>query len=389
MSAPDKRASIRLPYRELLLLFFGSRVFIYVVAALGLAGIGKGPHFRESHTVMDWFLRWDAWWYIDVIEHGYRAAPDASLNVGYFPLYPWIARAFTLGGLINTAAAGTLAALAGLWLACVALWRLVHDEWNDAALATTSVAFLLVSPVGFFFSALYSESWFLALSIGCFVAARRRGWWLAGLLGALAALTRFVGVALIVPLVWEFVETHRRAAGVPSSVGSGAGGRAQAQGGWWPGLACLLPLAGYGTYCVIMWAKFGNPLMYSVANAESGRHFTWFWGLFARPSFTGLPAFYQIWFAGAVLIALGTLTVGVLLRMPHSFAILVLTYTGIYLSARFVDSLPRYFAGLFPFYVALALLARWRPALAVPLLSLCAALLAFSVVLFVNGYWFT
>jgi hypothetical protein len=56
-------------------------------------------------------------------------------------------------------------------------------------------------PMAFYFSAVYSESMFLALSLGCIYSARHGKWLLAGVLGALAAATRNSGVMLIVPIV--------------------------------------------------------------------------------------------------------------------------------------------------------------------------------------------
>jgi Gpi18-like mannosyltransferase len=74
-----------------------------------------------------------------------------------------------------------------------------------------AVAFLLFGPVSFFFSSIYSEALFLPLAIGCIDRARRGRWWQAGALGALAGLTRFIGLMLVIPLVWQYAESHLRA----------------------------------------------------------------------------------------------------------------------------------------------------------------------------------
>jgi hypothetical protein len=60
-------------------------------------------------------------------------------------------------------------------------------------------------PMAYFFSAVYSESLFLALSVGCVLAARRGRWALAGLLGGLGALSRNSGIVLAVPIVLLFL----------------------------------------------------------------------------------------------------------------------------------------------------------------------------------------
>lgn len=374
--AASAAPALPVPWRTLGLLFLGSRVLIYLFAAVSLRWLPRASDFLPPRTIADWFLRWDALWYFDVAEHGYHfvRAGDPT-NVGYLPLYPWLLRAVSLGGLLDYRYAGYLVSLLGLWLATVWLWQLVARETRDARTATVSVVFLLFGPVTFFFSTLYSESWFLPLTIGALAAARERRWWLAGACGALAAFTRFVGIAILVPLLVEAVVAARaeRRRIPPLTVL----------------VACGLPVAGALAYGAVMWHLFDNPFMYFQAQQHWGRHFTWFWDLFARRSFTELPGFFQAWFAGTTVIAFLLLLTGVVLRMPLSFTTYVLTFAFIYISARFADSLPRYFSALFPFYLVVALLARrWRASFA-PMLAISIALLAMSVFLFVNGYWFT
>lgn len=363
----------RVPLRQLLLLYASSRLFIYAVAGLSLATVAKPKNFDAPHGLLNWFMRWDANWYLDVVQRGYWFVHSGhDTNVGYFPLLPLVTWLGSLGGILNPVAVGLAVGFVGFWAACPLLWRFVYDEWNDPNLATWSVALLLFSPVSFFFSNFYSESLFLPLTIGCLWAARRKHWWIAGGLGALAGLTRYVGIVMIVPLVTELVlDRHRSPIRIRSV------------------LACLLPAAGYGAYCLFMWIKFGNPHMYAEAQLVSGRHFTWFWGLFTRESFTGLQWFYQMWFGGAVLIAFAFMLAGAFFRLPVSLTVFLLSFSFVYISARFVDSLPRYFAALFPFYIVLAMLCRRAPVIRIPLIAAMSILQAIAVTLFVNGYWFT
>ena len=91
-----------------------------------------------------------------------------------------------------------VALLAGL----VVLYRLTELELGDAV-ARRTVLLLCVFPTAFFLFAPYTESLFLALSVGCLYAARRRSWLLAGYLGALASATRSTGVLLAAALAVE------------------------------------------------------------------------------------------------------------------------------------------------------------------------------------------
>ncbi|HWK81766.1 MAG TPA: mannosyltransferase family protein [Thermomicrobiales bacterium] len=63
-------------------------------------------------------------------------------------------------------------------------------------------------PTSFFFTAVYTESLFLLLAVSALYAARRRMWWLAGLIGLLAALTRSAGVMLLAPFAVLFIQQH-------------------------------------------------------------------------------------------------------------------------------------------------------------------------------------
>jgi hypothetical protein len=92
-----------------------------------------------------------------------------------------------------------------LWL----LHRLADRELGGAA-AGAAVLLLTFAPVSFFFTAVYTESLFLALSVGAFAAARDKRWVLACLLAAGASITRLTGVVLVVPIAIMYLRTQRR-----------------------------------------------------------------------------------------------------------------------------------------------------------------------------------
>jgi hypothetical protein len=71
------------------------------------------------------------------------------------------------------------------------------------------VLLVAFAPLSLFFSAVYTESLFLALSVGSIYAARRGRWRLACGLGGLAAATRVTGVGLAVPLLIMYVKERR------------------------------------------------------------------------------------------------------------------------------------------------------------------------------------
>src|SRR3954453_21416927 len=137
---------------------------------------------------------WDSVWYLSIAGDGY-ADPQRS---AFFPLYPLLVRA---GGWVlgSPLVAGALLSLGCFVVALVLLHELTRLELGAGAARWTVLA-LAWSPMSFFFSAVYSEALFLAVSVGAFLAARRGRWWLAGLLGGLGAATRSAGIVLVVPL---------------------------------------------------------------------------------------------------------------------------------------------------------------------------------------------
>ena len=154
---------------------------------------------------------WDATHYLRLAEHGYAAAGGSRVSLVFFPLYPWlvrlaafVARDYTLAALIVSGFASVATALL--------LRRLARCDESEAV-SRNAVWFLLIFPTSYFLHIPYTESLFLALTLGCFLAVRKAHWALAGLLGAGACLTRVNGLILLPALATEvalqFWETRR------------------------------------------------------------------------------------------------------------------------------------------------------------------------------------
>jgi len=144
--------------------------------------------------------RWDSVWYLAIAQNGYAHQPPRT---AFFPLYPLVLRG--LGVVIpSDLVAGVLVSLVAFGIALRLLYRLVALDLG-AELARITVMLIAFCPMAYFFSAVYSESLYLALSVGCLLSARLGRWWLAGLLGGLAAASRNSGIVLIVPVVLMYL----------------------------------------------------------------------------------------------------------------------------------------------------------------------------------------
>jgi Gpi18-like mannosyltransferase len=155
--------------------------------------------------------RWDATHYLRLAEKGYVAMGEARVSLVFFPLYPWVVRivAFIVRNYLIAAfvVSGIASVAAGLLLQ-----RLTRcDEPEEVARNT--VWFLFIFPTSYFLHCGYTESLFLAHTLGCLLAARLDRWAIAGLLGAAACLTRVNGLMLVPVLaveVWLDYRDKRR-----------------------------------------------------------------------------------------------------------------------------------------------------------------------------------
>jgi hypothetical protein len=191
-----------------------SRALVWVAgiaAVLALDPAARAPDFDPLHyttpygeppdTVVAPGARWDSVWYLTVAHSGYG---DDPARPAFFPLYPLALR--VLGSDVIL---GILLSLACFAVAAVLLHRLTAIELGAAA-AGPAVTVLALFPGSLFFSMVYSEALFLALSVGAVYAARTGRWPLAGALGALATATRSAGLVLLVPLVLLWWAHSRR-----------------------------------------------------------------------------------------------------------------------------------------------------------------------------------
>lgn len=158
------------------------------------AGVTKqlGP---VANALVASAVRSDAFHYLAIADYGYT---HNSGDPVFFPLYPLLIH--VLGFITGSILAGVLISVVSFAIALVLLHRLTELELGKPA-ANTTVLIVAFAPLSFFFSAVYTEALFLALSVGAVYAARRQRWALAGMLAALATVTRATGVLLLVPLV--------------------------------------------------------------------------------------------------------------------------------------------------------------------------------------------
>jgi hypothetical protein len=250
--------------RDALAAWLGQRLLLLALVWL-VQRFTSRPSLASLYRV--WTL-WDAGHYAQIAATGYRDHSQAA----FYPLFPLIARALAplVGG--DPALAGILIANAAC-LAAFALLRLLVEQDLGPAVARRTLLYLALFPTGMFFAAGYTESLFLLLAIGAFLALRARRWLVAGLLAALATLTRATGLVLALPIAVAAFEAYRLRWARLSGLRGWERLRASTALG-----AALLPLAAYIGFQLMLDATFGLPGAQQRAEAQFwGRQPDWPW----------------------------------------------------------------------------------------------------------------
>lgn len=152
--------------------------------------------------------QYDAYHYLGIAELGYGGYLEGGkpLFVVFFPLYPWLVRLLHLI-VPDYALCGFLVSGASYVGACYMFARLTTEEFGRRV-SRLALAFLSAYPFAFFFASLYTEALFLLLSVSCFYFIRKHKYPLAGVFGALAALTRMQGLLLAAVAFAEYCTTE-------------------------------------------------------------------------------------------------------------------------------------------------------------------------------------
>ena len=242
-----------------------SRIIIWAVGLATLIMFGRNGYalpFNDPNHLTEPFAqvwanflvepgaRWDSVWYLGIAHSGYFAKPATA----FFPLYPLLIHlgTFVLGSALL---AGLVISVCSLVVALYLLYLLARLDLGESG-ARTTLLLLAFFPTSFFFSAVYTEALFLALSVGAIYAARRDRWAIASLLACLAAASRSNGLLVIVPLAWIYLYGPRDAE--PRG----------ATGSWWrpryplsrSALWLLLVPAGVVAYLGYLWITHNAPL---------------------------------------------------------------------------------------------------------------------------------
>ena len=380
-------ARLRQPVGEAILPFLAARAI--VLGALGLA------HFAVDRThpsaagvgarVHEGLLGWDAGYYETIARVGYH--PLGKEGLRFFPAVPVLTHVLAWVPGIDDGAALLVIANVAAFVATVLLFALVRRETGNPVTASRALWFLSLSPAAYVLVMGYAESTLLCLTIGCFLALRPRPsagggggrhesaprpqFLLAALLAFVAALTRPIGVLLILVVLVELVRWWNRI------------GRGQRLAGLVALVAPVVGLAGFGVWAHHEVGDFWAPLRVQL---ESGHH-----GGLSDPFVTLVhdargvfhhhvgTALHVPWVIVALVLLIVCWRV-----LPASYTLFTAAILAVAVAGTNLDSFERYALSAFPLAIAAAVVLRGPRTERVVLVLLPAALAGYALLAFLN-----
>lgn len=286
-------------------------------------GVGPaGPHMSfTGGSHLRGLARWDGGWYHHIANHGYGQHTDGKQSpVAFFPGYPLAMRfggrligSDILAGIALTAASGTGSAVL-FWHWCrgrVSSWPALTV--TATSFATTATLVLLLYPFSYYlYGVVYADALFLFSALAAFTALERDRPLLAGLFGAVATLTRPVGIAVVVGLAVRALEKRGvferprcrggHTARLPTRLNLGRVRLRDA--------SVLVSVSGLAGYSWHLWTRFGDPFLFSSVQRywlQPRSPATWLKVRFAGHLLTDTDSPYTWGLVVHALLALGAL----------------------------------------------------------------------------------
>lgn len=368
--------------REGLWFWIATRIGLVLFTWITIIVVTTSPTAPLRSTVAASFVRgwanYDGIHYRLIAESGYAQPVETA----FFPFYPLLVRGFAnVVNLIHHTTVpslwgGLVASHASSLIAFIAIAALARRELGEAGDSWRAMALTAAYPFSFFLATIYPQATFLAAASLALLFARNGRWLPAAGAAYVAALTHQAGVALVLPLGWEYARQHGWLpwAGATGGVSARVSFRVAVRGLLVVGAAPLAVV----TYMVYLWHTFGDPLLFEKAQRNG-------WGRQLSPPWTTFRVFWEhlqhsphwsadqlvILLDGGVWLGAAVLTLLLVRRQPVAFSL----YVGCLLlfcilspsfSPSFHDPIigtGRFLTGAVPLFIGLAGMTRLRPAL--------------------------
>lgn len=358
---------------------FRIALLIFVAAKLLVLWFGVQAALLMTNQTLpsNWleiWHRWDSLHYVSIAQDGYQATGPAAPSLVFFPLFPWLMRivAFVVRNYI---VAGFLISTVASIIAAALLFRLASVD-ETSSRARDIVFFFAIFPTSYFLHIGYTESLFLALVLGSFYAARKENWPVAGVTGALAALTRVNGALLLPALLVEAFTTWRRTRKID-----------------WRWLWIAFIAAGTGIYLLVNKKVAGSFFAFRIIQRDVFNHkpgTPWYamydaWlSIWERPPYDAIQVGWQEFLFTALALAV---VIWSWIRLRPSYATWATLNLLLWTSAGLLLGAPRYALTMFPVFFCFSRISEERPVLRTVIVIWSLLWLAMFEALFVANKW--
>ncbi|MBD2177463.1 glycosyltransferase family 39 protein [Pseudanabaena sp. FACHB-1998] len=303
--------------------------------------------------------KWDTVNYLAIAQNWYQGQGDERFLIVFYPLYPVTISIFNK--IINDYfLSGIIVSNIFLVLSLYYIYKLVLIEFQKKEIAFNTAKYMLLFPLSFFFSIVYTESLFIYLCIMTFYFARKKRWLSAGIMGFFAALTRSQGILLVIPLLIEILYEYRD---LKYQIKSKSNHRKRRNLMSLRTIVSLLLIpCGTFTYLLINKLVSGNWLMFLTYQKEHWGQNLGFFTENLKNSFISIFTMNKVmavnvWIPHIFLFFMGFgLLIYTVNKIRLSYTAFSFFYIIISYSPTWALSAPRYITGMFTLFIMLALL---------------------------------
>jgi len=374
-----------MPIKEIFKKVLFWRLITIVFAILGIFLVALKPDYSQQtvkfslNNLLEMWANFDGTHYLNLAKYHYGSA-YTRMDFAFFPVFPWVIRTFNIfGSYIVSALFITNLCFA---LALYFLYKLIIIDFKPK-IAKLAILSALVFPTSFFFGAVYNESIFLLEVVLVFYLSRKRHFFLAGVIAAIASATRVTGIFLWPSIIYEYYLLNGQSIRKclrPEII--------------WLGL----PPLGILSFMKFQLEKTGDPLFFIHIQAN-----------FAQRSTEKLILLYQVFYRYFKMLIFVDHTDPLFFTVFIEFlsaAILVLVLIFFFKKIRFsywmftflsfilpsltgtFSSLPRYIIVLFPVYICMGIfLNKINPISQKIFIAFSILLSLFAISLFTRGYF--
>lgn len=309
--------------------------------------LASPPSFN-SIFLFPW-ANFDGVHYLNIAQYGYIN------QARFFPLLPLVINILSTPflSIINSPVTHFFTGFLFVNLVFIlSLWifkKLIELDFSKE-IAKKSVYYLLIFPTSFFFVSIYSEGLFLLLVTLSFYFVRKRKWFFSASCATLLMATRFVGIAILPALLYEYFTLEKSPRTNKKLV-----------------LFMIMPL-GLMLYSLFNYYKWHNFFYFIQSQGELGNNRT-VGGIILFPQtvfrylkiLTTVPLGSYDWMI-ALLEVTSFLFASFLLyfawkrKVRMSYLIFAAVNFAITISTGTFSALPRYILTIFPIFIALALI---------------------------------